>query len=146
MCQQTGPVLVVLGLTGAIGQVFIFVTISKFGALTCSIMGLMRKITTLVTSIIIYGHELNFTQAGGLGLSIGAMIYNFLDKSSSKKGKKKDPTTGSAAGPAAVDVQRAAKQELSTLLKDGAANEVDEEGGLTDEGGSDNSTPSETRS
>ena len=65
-------------------------------------MGLMRKITTLVTSIIIYGHELNFTQAGGLGLSIGAMIYNFLDKSSSKKGKKKDPTTGSAAGPAAV--------------------------------------------
>jgi UDP-galactose transporter B1 len=146
MCQQTGPVLVVLGLTGAIGQVFIFVTISKFGALTCSIMGLMRKITTLVTSIIIYGHELNFTQAGGLGLSIGAMIYNFLDKSSSKKGKKKDPTTGSAAGPAAVDVQRAAKQELSTLLKDGAANEVDEEGGLTDEGVSDNSTPSETRS
>ena len=74
------------------------------------------------------------------------MIYNFLDKSSSKKGKKKDPTTGSAAGPAAVDVQRAAKQELSTLLKDGAANEVDEEGGLTDEGVSDNSTPSETRS
>ena len=97
-------------------------------------MGLMRKITTLVTSIIIYGHELNFTQAGGLGLSIGAMIYNFLDKSSSKKGKKKDPTTGSAAGPAAVDVQRAAKQELSTLLKDGAANEVDEEGGLTEGG------------
>ena len=66
--------------------------------------------------------------------------------SSPKKGKKKDPTTGSAAGPAAVDVQRAAKQELSTLLKDGAANEVDEEGGLTDEGVSDNSTPSETRS
>ena len=43
-------------------------------------------------------------------------------------------------------MQRAAKQELSTLLKDGAANEVDEEGGLTDEGVSDNSTPSETRS
>ena len=43
-------------------QVFIFVTISKFGALTCSIIGLARKITTLVASIIIYGHSLNMIQ------------------------------------------------------------------------------------
>ncbi len=32
MCQDMGFVLVALGLTGAMGQVFIFVTIAKFGA------------------------------------------------------------------------------------------------------------------
>lgn len=31
MCQEMGFVLVALGLTGALGQVFIFVTIAKFG-------------------------------------------------------------------------------------------------------------------
>lgn len=43
MVADTGLVLVLLGLTGALGQVFIFVTISKFGALTCSIIGEYRK-------------------------------------------------------------------------------------------------------
>lgn len=38
--------MLLLGLSGAMGQVFIFVTISKFGALTCSIIGAssVRKI------------------------------------------------------------------------------------------------------
>ncbi len=31
MCQEMGFVLVALGLTGAMGQIFIFVTIAKFG-------------------------------------------------------------------------------------------------------------------
>jgi solute carrier family 35 (UDP-galactose transporter), member B1 len=39
MVADTGVILLLLGLSGAIGQVFIFVTISKFGALTCSIIG-----------------------------------------------------------------------------------------------------------
>jgi hypothetical protein len=39
MVADTGVILLLLGLSGAIGQVFIFVTISKFGALTCAIIG-----------------------------------------------------------------------------------------------------------
>ena len=72
--------LVALGLTGAIGQVFIFVTISKFGALTCSIIGLARKVTTLVASIYFYGHVLNAVQSAGLLISVGAMVMNFWGK------------------------------------------------------------------
>jgi len=33
MCQEMGFVLVALGVTGALGQVFIFITIAKFGTL-----------------------------------------------------------------------------------------------------------------
>mmetsp|Transcript_22125 Transcript_22125/g.52283 ORF Transcript_22125/g.52283 Transcript_22125/m.52283 type:complete len:485 (+) Transcript_22125:117-1571(+) len=83
MCQDMGFLLVALGLSGAVGQVFIFVTIAKFGALTCSIIGLARKVTTLVASIYFYGHHLNSIQALGLFISVGAMSSNFFDK---KKG------------------------------------------------------------
>jgi len=60
------------------------VTIAKFGALTCSIIGLSRKITTLLASIYFYGHHLNGIQVGGLFISVTAMVMNFMGKS--KKG------------------------------------------------------------
>jgi len=84
MVQEMGFLLVALGLSGAIGQVFIFVTISKFGALTCSIIGLARKVTTLVASIYFYGHVLNSTQGLGLVVCITAMLMNFAGKSGKK--------------------------------------------------------------
>lgn len=80
MCQDMGFLLVALGLSGAIGQVFIFVTIAKFGALTCSIIGLARKVTTLVASIYFYGHYLNKVQSFGLVVCIGAMVNDFFGK------------------------------------------------------------------
>ena len=86
MCQDMGFLLVALGLSGAIGQVFIFVTIAKFGALTCSIIGLARKVTTLVASIYFYGHHLNTIQFIGLVICVGAMINDFFGKKG-KKGK-----------------------------------------------------------
>jgi UDP-galactose transporter B1 len=84
MCQEMGFLLLALGLSGAIGQVFIFVTIAKFGALTCSIIGLARKITTLLASIYFYGHHLNGIQISGLVVSVTSMVMNFMGKS--KKG------------------------------------------------------------
>jgi len=80
LVQKMGFLLLALGLSGAIGQVFIFVTIAKFGALTCSIIGLARKVTTLVASIYFYGHELNGIQATGLLVSVGSMVMNFWGK------------------------------------------------------------------
>jgi solute carrier family 35 (UDP-galactose transporter), member B1 len=84
MVQDMGFLLVGLGFTGALGQVFIFVTIAKFGALTCSIIGLARKVTTLVASIYFYGHSLNSIQMAGLGLSVASMVMDFMGKQ--KKG------------------------------------------------------------
>eukprot|EP00590_Aulacoseira_subarctica_P002910 CAMPEP_0172415288 /NCGR_PEP_ID=MMETSP1064-20121228/1733_1 /TAXON_ID=202472 /ORGANISM="Aulacoseira subarctica , Strain CCAP 1002/5" /LENGTH=457 /DNA_ID=CAMNT_0013152225 /DNA_START=38 /DNA_END=1411 /DNA_ORIENTATION=- len=80
MCADMGFLLVALGLSGALGQVFIFVTISKFGALTCSIIGLARKVATLCASIYFYGHILNKTQVLGLIICIGSMVANFGGK------------------------------------------------------------------
>jgi len=90
MCQDMGLILVALGLTGAMGQVFIFVTISKFGALTCSIIGLARKITTLLVSIYVYKHDVNMLQKTGLLISVGAMVMNFWGKTDKKSGGVKE--------------------------------------------------------
>ena len=54
--------------------------------MTCSIIGLSRKVTTLVASIYIYGHQLNAIQALGLVIAVGAMIMNFMGKKGKNKG------------------------------------------------------------
>lgn len=90
MCQDMGLLLVALGLTGAMGQIFIFITIAKFGALTCSIIGLARKVTTLVASIYFYGHVLNKTQFMGLVICVTSMIMNFWGKGGNKGGHGHD--------------------------------------------------------
>jgi UDP-galactose transporter B1 len=91
MVQEMGFLLVALGLSGALGQVFIFVTIAKFGALTCSIIGLSRKVTTLVASIYFYGHHLNSVQFTGLLISVTAMVMNFWGKKKGGDGGHGDP-------------------------------------------------------
>jgi len=98
MVHDTGFILLLLGLSGAIGQVFIFVTISKFGALKCSIIGLARKIFTLVISIVVYGHSVNLIQGSGLVLAIAAMIINFADKGGRKATASKSEGIQSANG------------------------------------------------
>ena len=57
-----------------------FVTISKFGALNCALIGLGRKMLSLMLSFLLYGHTLNAFQTVGLALSLIAMIANFWEK------------------------------------------------------------------
>lgn len=55
-------------------------TIAKFGALNCALLGLLRKMLSLLLSFLLYGHTLNAIQTVGLGLSLMAMIANFYEK------------------------------------------------------------------
>jgi UDP-galactose transporter B1 len=116
MVQDMGLMLVALGLSGAIGQVFIFVTIAKFGALTCSIIGLARKITTLVASIYFYGHAINSVQSAGLVISVGSMVMNFMGKS---KGKGSGDHGHGHGGPSPPPPS----EELEKMLDDGEGND-----------------------
>ncbi len=55
-------------------------TISKFGALNCALLGLFRKMLSLVLSFVLYGHTINAFQTVGLGLALVSMIANFYEK------------------------------------------------------------------
>mmetsp|Transcript_14257 Transcript_14257/g.20499 ORF Transcript_14257/g.20499 Transcript_14257/m.20499 type:complete len:510 (+) Transcript_14257:2-1531(+) len=121
MCQDMGFLLIALGLSGALGQVFIFVTIAKFGALTCSIIGLARKVTTLVASILFYGHSLSGTQFSGLLVAVTAMVLNFWGKKASGGGH-------GHGGSAGDNGQRKGHNEGSTSSEKGEYRDSVEEG------------------
>ena len=104
----------------AIGQVFIFITIAKFGALTCSLMSLTRKVTTLTASIIIYDHDLSGVQLAGLLVALVAMLGNFIRP-------KKEPENNAATADEGV----ASRAESGKIGKAGysslATDAMDEE-------------------
>ena len=127
MVNEMGLLLVALGLTGAMGQVFIFVTISQFGALTCSIIGLARKVATLCASIVIYNHSLNLVQGGGLFICVGARFMNFLGKRGKGGGHGHGHSHGHGGGGGATANEDVDAQEKESLLVD--AGDTAHEGG-----------------
>ena len=141
MCHETGFLLLLLGVSGAFGQVFIFVTISKFGALTCSIMGLARKVVTLVASIYIYGHSLNGIQTLGLVVAFAAMISGFFErKGKGGGGSMSDGSGGREGGNGNSSMAALVERERREMLKLEAkpllaAAEEEGEGEDEDEGG-----------
>ncbi|CAK4656787.1 hypothetical protein LEN26_006666 [Aphanomyces euteiches] len=68
--------LLLLGISGGFGQMFIFLMISRFGALMTSVAGTARKILTLCVSILAFGHVLTSMQYFGLGIAIAGMCIN----------------------------------------------------------------------
>lgn len=72
------PNVFLLSATGALGQAFIFYTISKFGALTTSIIGTCRKVLSIVLSVILFGHILSWEQFIGLSVAFLGIGLNWV--------------------------------------------------------------------
>ncbi|OQS07938.1 Drug/Metabolite Transporter (DMT) Superfamily [Thraustotheca clavata] len=79
------PDLLMLGITGGCGQMFIFLMISRFGALMTSIAGTARKILTMAVSIAVFGHNLALIQYFGLFIAVSGMLVNLY------RGPPKEP-------------------------------------------------------
>jgi len=77
---------VIWGLAGAIGQIFIFFTISLYDCYLLTIITTTRKFFSVVYSNFKFGH--NFDNTQWLGASI-VMICTFVELFSKKGGKKK---------------------------------------------------------
>ncbi|XP_011499619.1 PREDICTED: solute carrier family 35 member B1 [Ceratosolen solmsi marchali] len=50
--------IITLSICGALGQYFIFLTVSEFGPLTCSVATTTRKCFTVIASVIFFGNSL----------------------------------------------------------------------------------------
>jgi len=68
--------LLLIGITGAIGQSFIFYTISTFGPLTCSIITNVRKFFQLFLSAILFSHVVTFSMFSFLLIVFGGLILD----------------------------------------------------------------------
>ncbi|GAB7358054.1 hypothetical protein MBLNU230_g0216t1 [Neophaeotheca triangularis] len=58
---------------GAVGQLFIFYTLSKFGSLLLVTVTVTRKMFTMILSVVWFGHTLSLMQWLGVGLVFGGI-------------------------------------------------------------------------
>lgn len=59
---QSGLQVIAWATSGAVGQCFIFYVIATDGAVVCSIATTLRKFTTVLLSIVVFGHTIGFGQ------------------------------------------------------------------------------------
>ncbi|KAJ8535349.1 hypothetical protein ON010_g13387 [Phytophthora cinnamomi] len=117
------PNLMMLSLTGAFGQAFIFFTISKFGALTTAIIGTCRKVLSIVLSVFLFGHVLSMEQTVGLGLSFVGIGLNWVNMKNCFA--KSSPAPTAAAEP--VELDDLSKESLLESSSDDTADSDSDE-------------------
>ncbi|EWC43449.1 hypothetical protein DRE_07590 [Drechslerella stenobrocha 248] len=74
-------------LCGAVGQVFIFYTLSRFGSLTLVTVTVTRKMFSMILSVVAFGHRLTAMQWLGVGLVFGGIGGEAEMKRREKKAK-----------------------------------------------------------
>ncbi|ETN59885.1 solute carrier family 35 member B1 [Anopheles darlingi] len=73
--------LSLLAITGALGQLFIFMMVSSFGALACSVVTTTRKFFTVLFSVLFFGNTLSGRQwVGALLVFTGLFADMFYGK------------------------------------------------------------------
>ena len=78
-CQrhpQIIPEILTFGVASAFGQNFIFITVSEFGPLMCSIMTTTRKFFTILGSVVLFGNTLMTRQWIGTAIVFAGLILN----------------------------------------------------------------------
>lgn len=75
-----------LALAGALGQLFIFITVTEFGPLPCSVITTTRKFFTVLGSVILFGNKLSSRQwIGAVVVFTGLFLDAFFSKAAPKK-------------------------------------------------------------
>lgn len=70
--------LSLLALTGALGQLFIFMMVSSFGPLSCSVVTTTRKFFTVLCSVLLFGNYLSPRQWFGALLVFAGLFADML--------------------------------------------------------------------
>ncbi|KAK4046860.1 UDP-galactose transporter [Microbotryomycetes sp. JL201] len=88
--------IILFGLTGAVGQLFIFATLSLYGSLTLVTITVTRKMATMLLSVFVFDHKLSIGQWFGVALVFGAVV---MEAVIARRDKRKKPTAPSKLRP-----------------------------------------------
>lgn len=72
--------IVMLNLTAALGQIFIFFTIQLFSPLMCTTITTTRKFLTILLSVWKYGHKFTFAQWFSVFMVFGGLYLGIVSK------------------------------------------------------------------
>lgn len=78
--------IVLLNVTAAAGQVFIFFTIQLFSPLMCTTITTTRKFLTILLSVRNFGHRFTIPQWSAIGMVFGGLYLAIVSKFSKVKG------------------------------------------------------------
>ncbi|GAA5954510.1 hypothetical protein JCM8115_004611 [Rhodotorula mucilaginosa] len=81
--------ILLFALTGSIGQLFIFVTLSLYGSLTLVTITVTRKMATMLLSVFVFDHRLAPGQWVGVATVFGAVVMEAVVARHEKKHKQK---------------------------------------------------------
>ncbi|GAA5967840.1 hypothetical protein JCM3765_001897 [Sporobolomyces pararoseus] len=90
--------ILLFGLTGSIGQLFIFLTLSLYGSLTLVTITVTRKMCTMLLSVLVFEHELSKGQWIGVGCVFTAVAMEALVGITEKKVNGKEVITENGNG------------------------------------------------
>merc|ERR1719453_121542 len=85
------PHMFIMAVCSAIGQLFIFYTIKRYGPLVFATIQTVRQFLSVVLSIVFFAHPLNSMEAVGIFIVFAALGAQILDKWYSKQHKSKKP-------------------------------------------------------
>ncbi|XP_041982936.1 adenosine 3'-phospho 5'-phosphosulfate transporter 1 [Aricia agestis] len=80
---------ILLSISSAVGQLLIYRTISKFGAVVFTIIMTLRQAVSILTSCIVYGHAVSIIGAGGISLVLGAVLLRLYCRARRKQQRAK---------------------------------------------------------
>ncbi|AYU78800.1 UDP-galactose transporter [Leishmania donovani] len=79
-CPEARHDVFLMSLLSALGQLFIFHTITVFGTLALTAMTLLRKIGSVILSIVVHGHTVHSAQWASLGaVFIGVVLEGYIN-------------------------------------------------------------------
>lgn len=81
--------ILLFSLTGAIGQLFIFLTLSTYGSLTLVTITVTRKMVTMLLSVFVFNHSLTLGQWGGVLVVFAAIAMEAEVKRRESAAKKR---------------------------------------------------------
>lgn len=76
-----------MALVSGFGQIFIYIMLSHFGALSCSVVTTTRKFFTVLFSVVVYGHLILYYQWIAVAMVFGGLFADifFGDNKSNKE-------------------------------------------------------------
>lgn len=81
--------IILFSFAGAVGQLFIFLTLSVYGSLTLVTITVTRKMFTMLLSVFMFDHSLNLKQWASVGVVFGAVALEAELKRRESAAKKR---------------------------------------------------------
>jgi hypothetical protein len=133
--------ILVLSVSGAVGQIFIFYTIKKFGPLVFTIIMATRQLISTTLSAIIYGHHIGAGGLVGATIVFGAVgVQIWWDDRKSRVKAASDAAKAATAGAAGAGAASAVATATATAANATAAVAEDEEAGPSSSSSSNNNS------